>query len=167
MGKVKNFWTVEKKDEIESILITLWTSIGMAIPENYEDIVQDCYEDVCETADPIHWSTGDVAIAFRRWIEAQAKENVRDGDILTPVPISEDNIGLDGMYGNRLNTVGELRNAMSELSNNDQIVIATCDEHGDEQDLYPMYVDVIGGIKLTDGSTVNEVRFCQIPNSKD
>ena len=65
-------WTVEKKDEIESVLIGMWASIGMAIPDNYEDIVQDCYEDVCQTADPINWSNGDVAIAFRRWIESKS-----------------------------------------------------------------------------------------------
>lgn len=74
MGKVKN-WTVEKKDEIERILIIMWTALGMDIPSNYEDIVQDCYEDVCETADPENWSDGDVAIAFRRWIEAQGKND--------------------------------------------------------------------------------------------
>lgn len=66
-------WSVEKKDEIERILINKWSSIGMDIPSNYEDIVQDCYEDVCETADEINWHEGDVAIAFRRWIEAQGE----------------------------------------------------------------------------------------------
>ena len=76
MGNVKN-WSVEKKDEIETILINMWTKIDMGIPDNYEDIVQEVYEDVCETAHPIHWSNTDVGIAFRRWIEAQAKENVQ------------------------------------------------------------------------------------------
>ena len=71
MGKVKN-WTVEKKDSIESMLIAMWATLGMDIPDNYEDIVQFCYEDVCETADPVEWHSGDVAIAFRRWIEDQA-----------------------------------------------------------------------------------------------
>jgi len=80
-------------------------------------------------------------------------------------PQSNPQIGLDGMYGVKLNTVGELRDAMSELQDEDQICIATCDEHGDEQDHYPMYVDVYDGIQLLDGSTVNEVRFCQMPNS--
>lgn len=70
MSKFKN-WTVEKKDEIERILINMWASIGMDIPENYENIVQDCYEDVCTCADPENWHDGDVAIAFRRWIEHQ------------------------------------------------------------------------------------------------
>ena len=68
--KIKN-WTVEKKDEIEKIFITLITLIGMDIPNNYEDIVQFIYEDVCETADEENWHSGDVSIGFRRWIEAQ------------------------------------------------------------------------------------------------
>jgi hypothetical protein len=52
----------------------MWTKIGIDIPNNYEDIVQFCYEDVCETADSTEWHSGDVAIAFRRWIEAQSKD---------------------------------------------------------------------------------------------
>lgn len=68
--KVEN-WTVEKKDEIERILIDMWAIIRMDIPSNYEDIVQYCYEDVCTVADPIEWHDGDVAIAFRRWVESK------------------------------------------------------------------------------------------------
>lgn len=70
MAKKTN-WTVEKKDEIERVLINLWKTMGMDIPINYESIVQFCYEDVCETADAENWSDGDVVIAFRRWIEEQ------------------------------------------------------------------------------------------------
>ena len=70
MGKVKQ-WSVEKKDEIEKILIDKWASFGMDIPANFEEIVQFCYEDVCETADSVNWSDSDVAIAFRRWVEEQ------------------------------------------------------------------------------------------------
>lgn len=66
---------VSKKDLIERMLIEMWRSIGMDIPDNHENIVQDCYEDVCETADPVEWHSGDVAIAFRRWIEAQGNQN--------------------------------------------------------------------------------------------
>jgi len=68
------FWTVEMKDEVERILINMWASLSMDIPSNYEDIVQYCYEDVCETADPDNWSVSDVTIAFRRWIEDQFHE---------------------------------------------------------------------------------------------
>jgi hypothetical protein len=70
--KFKN-WTVEKKDEIERILIDMWAAIGIDIPDNYEDIVQFCYEDVCETADEDNWHSGDVSIAFRRWIESNSE----------------------------------------------------------------------------------------------
>ena len=55
------------------MLIDIWASIGMDIPNNFEDIVQFCYEDVCDTADAEFWHSGDVTIAFRRWIEEQAK----------------------------------------------------------------------------------------------
>lgn len=65
-------YSVNKKDEIERILIDMWAKMGMDTPENFEDIVQECYEDVCETADPVNWSDGDVAIAFRRWIEKKS-----------------------------------------------------------------------------------------------
>lgn len=71
---MKKNWTVEKKDAIEEILIRMWKNMGMDIPDNFEVIVQYCYEDVCETADPKNWHSGDVAIAFRRWIEAQGNK---------------------------------------------------------------------------------------------
>lgn len=61
----------EKKDEIEKMLINIWSSIGMDIPNNFEEIVQFCYEDVCDTADNENWHSGDVVIAFRRWIETK------------------------------------------------------------------------------------------------
>lgn len=62
------------KKLIEHILISIiFASIGMDIPSNLEEIVEFCYEDVCETADKDNWHSGDVIIAFRRWIEDQAK----------------------------------------------------------------------------------------------
>lgn len=63
---------IHNKDEIERILINMWSSIGIDIPSNYEDIVQYCYEDVMECADLDNWHSGDVSIAFRRWIESNA-----------------------------------------------------------------------------------------------
>ena len=186
MGKVKN-WTVEKKDKIERILINMWAAIGMDIPNNFEDIVQECYEDVCETADPVDWHSGDVRIAFRRWIEKQGMSDtdnvqndyvkfpITESEPEPPIPVSSKThdgailipvSGLDGMYGVKLKNLGELRSAMSELSDDDTICIETCDEHGDVIDLYPMSIDVISGIEVTNGKTVNEIRFCQRPNSE-
>lgn len=60
----------KKKDEIETMLIDMWKQIGIDIPSNHEDITQFVFEDVCETADAVNWHSGDVAIAFRRWIES-------------------------------------------------------------------------------------------------
>ena len=64
-------YNVEKKDEIENIFINQMAAFGIDLPENYEDIVQFIYEDVCETADPVNWNDDDVRIGFRRWIESQ------------------------------------------------------------------------------------------------
>jgi hypothetical protein len=64
-------YNVEKKDEIEKIFIDQMAAFGIDLPENYEDIVQFIYEDVCETADPVNWTSEDVRIGFRRWIENQ------------------------------------------------------------------------------------------------
>ena len=144
-----------------------------------------CYEDVCETADPVDWHEGDVTIAFRRWIESKAMSDnelhcdtglkdslgdiVREVDTLTPVNVKEQEYvtGLDGQYGNQVKIVAELLDAMQELDDDDQICIETIDlKSGDVQDLYPMYIDVISGVELTTGKTVNEVKFCQIPNTK-
>jgi hypothetical protein len=63
--------TVEKKDEIEKIFINQIARFGIDLPENWEEIVQFIYEDVCETADPINWNDDDVRIGFRRWIESK------------------------------------------------------------------------------------------------
>lgn len=64
-------WSVEKKDEIETRFINIITKIGMDIPNNFEEIVQDIYEDVCQTADTDNWNDDDIVIGFRRWIESK------------------------------------------------------------------------------------------------
>ena len=65
------------KAEIEGMLINIYMTIGIDRPENHDNILDFIVNDVQETADPENWHSGDVAIAFRRWIEAQATENVR------------------------------------------------------------------------------------------
>jgi hypothetical protein len=66
-----------------------------------------------------------------------------------------------------INTVGELKEFLNTLNDNDQVCIETVDlETGDVQDLYPFYIDVIDNVKLTDGSVINEVRFCQKNNNE-
>ena len=77
------------------------------------------------------------------------------------IPMSAEDVSV----GETIYRMGELRYLIEGTDDDDQICIETIDlETGDTQDLYPMYVDVIDGIKLTDGSIVREVRFCQRPN---
>ena len=71
LEQLKDDLNIKKKDEIESMLIDIFDRINISIPDNIEDITQFCFEDVCDTADPVDWHDGDVAIAFRRWIEKQ------------------------------------------------------------------------------------------------
>ena len=66
--------------------------------------------------------------------------------------------------GRKVTTIGEVRELMKDLDNSDLAVLEACDDQGDVEDLYSMYIDVIEGIKLTNGKIVREVRFCQIPN---
>ena len=88
-------------------------------------------------------------------------------EILKYCTVPEDNVQDKPLVtiGQQLNTVGEVRQIMADLDDSDQICIETCDEHGDVVDLYPMYIDVIDNIKLTDGTVIKEIRFCQKPNS--
>lgn len=55
--------------DVEIELLGLFSLIGMDTPDNMEAITDYCAEDVAKTADPDNWHDGDVAIAFRRWIE--------------------------------------------------------------------------------------------------
>lgn len=61
---------VDIKDGVEKMLIIIFRRIGIDNPENIENIVQYCYEDIMEVAGN-DWHDGDVSIAFRRWIEEQ------------------------------------------------------------------------------------------------
>lgn len=71
MGKVKKF-----KQDVEAILIGIYSAIGMDRPSNHEEILDYIANDVAETADPVEWHSGDVGIAFRRWIEKQSEIEV-------------------------------------------------------------------------------------------
>jgi len=65
---------MEKKKEITSFLIDIFDRIVIDTPNNFDEILEFVYEDVCETADPDNWHDGDVAIAFRRWVEEQSNK---------------------------------------------------------------------------------------------
>ena len=58
-----------KKEEVTVFLIDIFDTINIDTPNNFDEVLEFVYNDVCETADKEHWHNGDVAIAFRRWIE--------------------------------------------------------------------------------------------------
>lgn len=65
----------------------------------------------------------------------------------------------------KIYTVGDLKEMLADLDDEDQVCIETIDlETGDTEDLYPFHIDIIDGIELTDGTIVREVRFCQENN---
>jgi len=54
---------------IEYMVSGLWQDIGIDRPSNHDDIVRFIAEDVEDAADPNNWTSEDILIAFRRWIE--------------------------------------------------------------------------------------------------
>lgn len=52
-----------------NLLQTVCSIAGCDIPRNADEIVTFIVEDVMETADPEEWHSGDIGIAFRRWME--------------------------------------------------------------------------------------------------
>jgi len=63
--------SIGMRDEIESIVIDIFSRIGCDLPDNWENIVQFVYEDILDTADKNNWNNDDVVIGFRRWIESK------------------------------------------------------------------------------------------------
>jgi len=165
MGKVN-----EKKSEITSILIDIFDKICIDTPSNFDDILEFVFEDVCETANPVNWHDGDVAIAFRRWIEAQAMSKDEGTEcthgLHIPSYMVEPKSPKIVSLGDTIHRMSELRYLLEGVDNHDLIVIETCDEHGDVIDLYPMSIDIIDDIQLSNGDIVREIRFCQRPNSE-
>jgi len=64
---------MDKRQEIVSMVIDIFDRVNIDMPSNFDEIAEFIYDDVNETADPTDWHNGDVAIAFRRWIESNQK----------------------------------------------------------------------------------------------
>jgi hypothetical protein len=64
--------TQEKKEKlIKLYLEDILLDIGIDRPENWDKVERYVIKDVEETADKDNWTSGDVVIAFRRWIESR------------------------------------------------------------------------------------------------
>jgi hypothetical protein len=57
------------KRSVEMFLINIYHLIGIDRPANHEQILDFVYDDVSQCADPDNWHSGDVSIAFRRYLE--------------------------------------------------------------------------------------------------
>ena len=55
---------------IEPFLLNIFNRIGIDTPSNYIDILKFITNEVSETSNLLKWNSGDVEIAFRRWIES-------------------------------------------------------------------------------------------------
>ena len=62
------------KEFVNKYMLHKWTIIGIDKPTNHDEIVEYIVNDVKETADKVDWHSGDIDIAFRRWIEFQINE---------------------------------------------------------------------------------------------
>lgn len=58
--------------------------------------------------------------------------------------------------------IKELIEKLSEFNDEDLVVLSTCDENGDEIDLFDFYIDCITNCQYIDGTPFTEVRICQI-----
>lgn len=59
----------------------------------------------------------------------------------------------------KIKTIGDLRQAIATLDDNDAVVVEI-HEGMRSEDLYDFDIDVIDGVKLSDGTTISEVRLC-------
>lgn len=63
-----------KREQVTEMVIDMFDRIGIDTPYNFGEINDFIYEDVDAAADPDKWHDGDVAIAFRRWIESKSED---------------------------------------------------------------------------------------------
>jgi len=62
------------KKEVEAqLLADIYPVIGIDRPKNHDDIVEFIMDDLEAAADPDSWHSGDVSIAFRRFLESVSK----------------------------------------------------------------------------------------------
>ena len=72
-GGAEDYYHVRKKQEVTELLINIFNRINIDIPSNFDEILEFVYEDVCVSAHETDWTDGDVAIAFRRFIESKSE----------------------------------------------------------------------------------------------
>lgn len=127
MSKMKSFYY-----DVQNQLFKLYNSIGIDKPVNHEDILDFVMNDIIESADPFKWHSGDVAIAFRRWIEQQT--NPMD---------SEDINSIDEVKNEPFNYFKVIKNGYNDEIKREEVQI-----HGGENANILL-------VKTDDGFTIN------------
>jgi hypothetical protein len=61
--------------------------------------------------------------------------------------------------------VRDLINTLYEFNENDDVLLSTCNDNGDEIDLFEFYIDSVVNCEDINGKKFTEVRICQIPNN--
>lgn len=59
------------EDDVDIYLSKLWNLITIERPHNHHDIVKFCVKDIEDSADRDNWTTEDIEIAFRRYLESK------------------------------------------------------------------------------------------------
>lgn len=62
--------------------------------------------------------------------------------------------------------VKELIQALNEFNDEDYICLSTCNEYGDEIDLFDFYIDSVENCEHHTGKKFTEVRICQLPHQE-
>lgn len=62
--------------------------------------------------------------------------------------------------------IKELIQELSKFDDDDYVVLSTCNEYGDEIDLFDFYVDGIQNCEDINGKKFTEVRICQLPHQE-
>jgi hypothetical protein len=63
--------------------------------------------------------------------------------------------------------VKDLINTLYEFNEDDVVVLSTCDEEGNEIDLFDFYIDCIQNCEDIKGQKFTEVRICQLPHNQN
>jgi hypothetical protein len=61
------------EEDVDIYLSKLWNLITIERPKNHHDIVRFCVKDIEEAADPDSWTSEDIEIAFRRFLESKER----------------------------------------------------------------------------------------------
>jgi hypothetical protein len=61
-------------------------------------------------------------------------------------------------------TIKELKQELSQYNDEDIVRLSSCDDEGNEVDLFDFYIDEIRDCEFINGDKFTEVRICQLPH---